>query len=82
MIRTQVQLTESQVQALRKMAVSRRVSIARLIRQAVDSMIESSPQPDPEERRKRALEIVGKFGSGQHDISTKHDDYLPDAYGE
>lgn len=82
MIRTQIQLTESQVQALRKLAASRRVSVARLIRQAIDSMIESTPQADLEARRKRALDIVGRFGSGKHDISAKHDDYLLDAYGE
>ncbi len=52
MIRTQVQLTEEQVQAMNKRAFSRHVSMARLIRQAVvDSLIQSSPQVDPEERR-------------------------------
>lgn len=82
MVRTQIQLTESQLQALKKMAASRRVSVARLIRQAVDSIIESNPQVDPEEKRKRALDIVGKFGSGKHDVSTKHDEYLLKAYAE
>ena len=81
MIRTQIQLTESQVQALKKIAASRRVSVARLIRLAVDAMIESSPAADPEQRYRRAMEIVGKFGSGKRDVSEKHDDYLSDAYG-
>jgi hypothetical protein len=79
MIRTQVQLTERQVQALKKIAASRRVSVARLLRQAVDAMIESSPLADPEERYKSAMDVVGKFGSGKRDISKKHDDYLSDA---
>jgi hypothetical protein len=82
MIRTQIQLTEDQAQALKNIATSRRVSVARLIRQAVDAMIESSPPVDPEERHKRAMDIVGKFHSGRHDISKKHDDYLLDAYGK
>jgi hypothetical protein len=80
MIRTQIQLTENQVQALKKIAASRRVSVAKLIRQAVDSMIKSSPLVDPEERYKRAMDIVGKFHSGKHDVSEKHDTYLMDAY--
>jgi hypothetical protein len=80
MIRTQIQLTEDQALALKNIAVSRRVSVARLIRQAVDTMIESSPPVDLDERRKRAMDIVGKFHSGKHDVSKKHDDYLSDAY--
>jgi hypothetical protein len=60
----------------------RRVSLARLIRQAVHTMIESSPPVDPEERHKRAMDIVGKFHSGKRDVSKEHDDYLLDAYGK
>jgi len=82
MIRTQIQLTEDQVQALKKIAASRNVSIARLIRQAVDTMIHSSPLVDSEERYKRAMDIVGKFRSGKHDVSKKHDEYLLEAYGK
>ncbi len=82
MIRTQVQLTERQVQFLKKIAAHRRVSVAGLVRQAVDAMIESSPMADPEERVKRAMDIVGKFASGKRDISEKHDRYLSDAYGK
>jgi hypothetical protein len=82
MIRTQIQLTENQAQALKQIATSRRLSVARLIRQAVDTMIRSSPLVDPKERHKRAMDIVGKFHSGKRDISKKHDDYLPDAYGK
>jgi hypothetical protein len=37
---------------------------------------------DPEERLKRSLEIVGKFGSGRRDISKKHDVYLAETYGK
>jgi len=82
MIRTQIQLTESQVRALRKIAAARNQSVAGLIRQAVDTMIKSSPLVEPEERYKRAMDIVGKFHSGKRDISRKHDEYLLDAYDE
>ena len=82
MVRTQIQLTESQVHALKKIAASRHVSVARLIRQAIDTMIQSGPLVDREERYKRAMDIVGKFCSGKRDISKEHDDYLVDAYGQ
>jgi hypothetical protein len=45
-------------------------------------MIKSNAAANVEERRKRALEIVGKFSSGKRDISKKHDLYLADAYHE
>jgi len=82
MVRTQIQLTEEQAKALKKMAASRHLSSAELIRRAVDSMIKSVPAADPEERRKRAIEIVGKFSSGRSDVSRKHDKYLTEAFGK
>jgi hypothetical protein len=80
MVRTQIQLSEDQAKTLKKIAVSRHLSVAELIRQAVDTIIKSSMLVDAEERRKRAIGIVGKFGSGRRDISKKHDLYLADVY--
>ena len=82
MIRTQIQLTDNQVRTLKKLATSRHVSVAGLIRQAIDAMIQSSPPVDAVERHKRAMDIVGKFSSGKRDVSGKHDGYLADAFGE
>jgi hypothetical protein len=82
MVRTQIQLTEDQAKALKRIAQSRRLSIAELIRKAVETMIKSSTVVDQEERHKRAMEIVGKFSSGKRDISKKHDLYLTDAYNK
>jgi hypothetical protein len=48
MIRTQVQLTEEQVRALRNLASVRQVSVAELIRQSVDTLIRSSGEIDIE----------------------------------
>jgi RecA/RadA recombinase len=80
MVRTQIQLTEDQAKALKKIAQSRHLSVAGLIRKAVDTVIKSSSVIDVEERHKRAIEIVGKFGSGKRDVSKKHDLYLTEAY--
>jgi hypothetical protein len=82
MVRTQIQLTEEQAKALKKMAAARHLSSAELIRRAVDSMIKSGPAAEPEERRKREIEIAGKFSSGKSDVSRKHDKYLTQAFGK
>jgi hypothetical protein len=82
MVRTQIQLTEDQAKALKRMAQSRHLSVAELIRKAVDAIIKSSTVVHAEERHKRAMEIVGKFSSGKRDVSKKHDLYLTDAYNK
>jgi hypothetical protein len=81
MIRTQIQLKEEQMNALKKIAAAKQSSIAQLIRKAVDNFIKSgSALPDDEERRKRALSIAGRYSSGRHNISADHDKYLAEAY--
>ncbi len=82
MVRTQIQLTEEQVKALKKMALSRHLSIAEIIRQAVDTVLRTNTMVDIEERRKMAIDIVGRFSSGKRDISRKHDTYLAEAFGK
>ena len=81
MVRTQIQLTEDQTKALKRIAATRHLSVAELIRRAVDAMIKTSFSVDPEEQFKRSLEIAGKFRSGQRDVSKKHDFYLSRSYG-
>ncbi len=80
MIRTQIQLTKEQADRLKKLAAERRLSVARLIRQAVEALIKSSAAVGDEERRKRAIAAAGRFRSGVSDLSTAHDKYLNEAY--
>jgi hypothetical protein len=80
MVRTQIQLNEEQVKAVKKIANAHGVSVAEVIRRAVDGIISVNPTAGTEERHKRALEIVGKFRSGRHDVSRMHDAYLVEAY--
>ena len=80
MVRTQIQITEEQAKAVRRIALSRHVSVAELIRRAVDVMLKSNPVADPEEKLKRAIAVVGKFRSGKSEIARRHDKYLADAY--
>ncbi|HET58267.1 MAG TPA: ribbon-helix-helix protein, CopG family [Deltaproteobacteria bacterium] len=80
MIRTQIQLTDEQARAIKKIAAAKGVSVAEVIRRAVEGVIRSDTRMGTEERQKRALDIVGKFGSGKRDVSKRHDAYLTDAY--
>lgn len=82
MIRTQIQLTEEQAQALRALAAARRTSVAELIRQSVDELLQNTVGIDVAERRRRAIAAAGRFHSGKTDISTNHDNYLVEAYQE
>jgi len=78
MVRTQIQLTEEQVRKVKKIAASRGVPMAEIIRDAVEVTIRSGTAL--EEKRKRSLEIIGKFRSGKKDVSKKHDIYLAEAF--
>ena len=81
MIRTQIQLTEQQANALKELAHRENASIAELTRRAIDYWLETVDGVSVKERRQRALAVVGRFRSGQSDISERHDDYLAEAYG-
>ncbi|MBI4826736.1 MAG: ribbon-helix-helix protein, CopG family [Nitrospirae bacterium] len=82
MVRTQIQLTEEQVKGLKKIAASRHLSVAELIRRSVDAILKTNAVVDSEERYKRAMETAGRFRSGKSDISGKHDKYLGEALGK
>jgi Ribbon-helix-helix protein, copG family. len=79
MVRTQIQLTEEQSERLKLKAAAKGVSMATLIRQAVD---ESLTEEDVTRIRERALSVAGTFRDrdGATDVSERHDDYLADAF--
>lgn len=79
MVRTQIQLTKEQIEALKKLAGKKQVSVAELVRQGVDIVIRSEAEVSGEELRQRAISAAGKFKSGTPDLSTKHDEYLAEA---
>jgi len=82
MVRTQIRLTEQQAEEVKRIARARRVSSAEIIREALDNLIRSGAgaMVVAEDRRRRALNAVGKFSSGKRDISRKHDKYLSEAF--
>jgi hypothetical protein len=80
MLRTQIQLPEGQVSALKHLALQQHVSMAELIRRAIDLFTASPETGNLQERQQRALAAAGRFHSGQNDIASKHDDYLAEAF--
>jgi len=80
MIRTQVQFTEEQIEALRARAAREEVSVAELVRRAVDAWV--ATEASTVERARRAAEIAGSFRSGRGDVAGRHDEHLSEAFGE
>jgi hypothetical protein len=78
MIRTQIQLTDEQTRRLKSLAAERGVSVAELIREAVDRHL--FMRITPAGRRERAIASVGGFHSGLTDVSERHDEDLAEAY--
>jgi Ribbon-helix-helix domain len=79
-IRTQIQLTNEQSTALKTLAARNGVSVAELIRRAVESLIQSAGTVDEAERRRRAMAVAGRFHSEAANLAEEHDRYLADAY--
>ncbi len=79
MLRTQIQLTEEQAGSIKALAAKRGVSIAEVIRQAIDDALRS-PSGHSEDQIRRAKAFTAPFGSGVPDLGTEHDRYLAEAY--
>jgi len=42
----------------------------------------AKPETSLAERCRRAIEAVGRFSSGKHDVAEQHDEYLANAFGQ
>lgn len=80
MVRTQIQLTEEQAARLRDIAARRRTSVAELVREGVQWLLTTETKANREELVQRFLAGAGSGRSGRSDISTRHDDYLEEAF--
>ena len=80
MIRTQVQLTDAQLQALRHLSVTTGKSVAELIRNGTDQFLAGRRVSKPEDRIERAIKAAGAFASGSNDAGADHDRYLAEAF--
>jgi hypothetical protein len=79
MIRRQVQLTPAQIDVLQRRARRENVSVAELVRQAVDAFTRADP-PAARDIRDRAIRAAGRFASGVDDTSSRHDTAVADAF--
>ena len=82
MIRTQIQLSENQVRSIKQLAATLGVSMAEIIRRAIDDKIKEEFRPSREEVRERAMRAGGRFSVEIKDLSTNHDQYLAEAFEE
>lgn len=72
-------LTQEQARRIKQVAAARGVSMASVIREALDRMLEADLADG---RRLRTLTAIGGFRSGLNDVSERHDDSLADAFAE
>ncbi|MFQ5796559.1 MAG: ribbon-helix-helix protein, CopG family [Candidatus Bipolaricaulia bacterium] len=77
MHRTRILLSDEQIRALRAEAARQGVSVAALVREAVDAHLSRD-----RDVRRRALAVVGRFASGGHDVAEEHDRELEAVYAD
>jgi hypothetical protein len=66
------------MEALRRRSRRERISVAQLVRRAIDAFTRAEP-PGDRELRDRAARAAGRFASGVHDTSARHDEALIEA---
>lgn len=76
MIRTQIQLTERQAREVKRWADERGVSMAAVIREAIDVHLRDSGRPSWDEIVERAIAAAGTAHSGLGDLAERHDHYF------
>jgi Arc/MetJ-type ribon-helix-helix transcriptional regulator len=81
MVRTQIQITNEQARALKRLAAREGKSVAELIRISVDSMLRSSGIKDQDTLRQKAAAAAGKL-HGPKNLAADHDDYLVEALSQ
>lgn len=79
MVRTQIQLTDDQARQLKQLASSSGRSMADLVREGVEALLQDRRQPGRAELMQRAARVFGTFRSRTGDLSTQHDVHFSDA---
>ena len=78
MIRTQIQITDEQARALKRLAAKEGKSVAELIRTSVDNLLRAGGVQATDLARQKALGAAGKL-SGPVNLAEDHDNYLAEA---
>ena len=79
MVRTQIQLKEEQYRFLKRLAKEEDISMAELIRRAIDYFENRRSSATESEIRERAKNAAGRFRSDRSDVSLRHDEYFADS---
>lgn len=74
-MKTEIELTPEQWQLLSQRAQQQQKSVSELIAEAVEHLLHMHPDSDWEERKQRALSIVGRFPA-EPDLAQRHDEYF------
>jgi len=83
MVRTQIQLTESQHRAMKRLAARLGISLSEAIRRCVtEQLSREEASASPAERVREAQSVIGKYAdrSGRSRVAQDHDDHLADAF--
>lgn len=74
MIRTQIQLTAEQAERLKRATSRSSLSMAEVIRRALDSYLDTVPEGrDDAARRQRAAMAAGALRTGDESLASEHD---------
>jgi hypothetical protein len=79
LIRMQIQMTESQAEAVREAARREGVSQAEIVRRALLDYLAGAVRPDRKAARVKALAAMGSVRTDLTDLSERHDDYFAEA---
>ena len=79
MIRTQIQLTAQQSKRVKELARRQDITMAEVIRRALDRELQNDYLPAEDEIRTRAIAAIGVFSDTATDVSSRHDEYLAEA---
>lgn len=83
MERTQISLEPAQADRLRRLARDRGVSMAHLIRDAVDRTYGTADTESMDAKWERAMRVVGiGHGGIGNNVAQDHDKYLDEIYGD
>lgn len=80
-IRTQISFEPEQFDQMQTRARESGISMAALVREAVDEKLARS-DAERERIKRRALSVIGTFHGNGEDVSEDHDRYLDEVYGE
>jgi Ribbon-helix-helix protein, copG family len=79
MQRIQAQLSEETARRLKALSAQEGVSVAELLRRGAELVLRQGPNDTPEERKRRARAVVGRF-SDAPDVAANHDEHLDRAF--